>query len=176
MMSASSLTTFIAGIQALYPHKNPSLIPVRVSVTLRRSFPCDNRNRFGLSYTTFAFSNLDIKPPMITKQADEFRSTVSLQVTNTGQRAGKEVIQLYISLPPSPTGHVHPQYQLRAFTKTEVLHPGETCTIGLLLDKYSVSYWEAGIEKWRAETGRYDVLIGESSISHQLHGSFIISE
>lgn len=112
---------------------------------------------YGLSYTTFAYSNLKVS-------ADTFRDveglTVSVDVTNTGKVAGSEVIQLYVH--DQKSGLVRPPKELKAFTKV-VLKPGETRTAVLTLDFRSFAYFHPAYKQWITEDGVFDILIGASS-------------
>lgn len=115
---------------------------------------------FGLSYTTFAVSNLR------TAQ-DEYQShdviTVSVDVTNTGDRAGKEVVQLYV-LPQTKTDSVQrPVQELRDFEKVE-LAPHETKTVTFTLHANSAfAYYCTQKKRWVVETGKYLLAAGNSS-------------
>ncbi|KZT51279.1 glycoside hydrolase family 3 protein [Calocera cornea HHB12733] len=122
---------------------------------------------FGLSYTTFKYSDLDVSKP---SSADvDFTASVKLTVTNTGKVAGSEVVQLYVSL---PTGNlIHPIRTLKAFTKVLDLAPGKSATVLLSLDKYAVSYFDDRLDKWVADAGEYGILVGPSSDTIALQGS-----
>lgn len=85
---------------------------------------------------------------------------------------GSEIAQLYITLPSTPWNHVHPTLQLKGFSKVKDLVPGETRTSSITLDKYAISYWEEGINRWRGEVGDYDIVVGSSSEEARLQGSF----
>ena len=111
----------------------------------------------GLSYTTFAYSNMKLSSDSI---RDTDTLTVSVDVTNTGDRAGKEVVQLYVSATASSV--IRPVKELREFAKVEVA-PGETKTVTFTLDKRAFSYWETKIHDWYAETGTYQLQAGSSS-------------
>ncbi|GEO69742.1 glycoside hydrolase family 3 C-terminal domain-containing protein [Levilactobacillus acidifarinae] len=107
----------------------------------------------GLSYTTFEYTNLET-------QADAHGATITFDVTNTGKVAGKSVPQLYVanhaSHAPMPTK------ELRAFTKLAVA-PGETQAVTLHLSRQDFSWWRERKHRWQADTGDYEVMIGESS-------------
>lgn len=103
---------------------------------------------FGLSYTTFEYSNL---------KADE--KEVSLTVTNTGKVAGAEVVQLYVSKPD--TALVGPKSQLKGFAKV-ALAPGESKTVSIPLDDKAYRYWNVKTDKWEIEGGDYELLVGAS--------------
>ncbi len=100
----------------------------------------------GLSYTTFAYSDL---------KADQ--STVSVNITNTGSVKGAEVVQLYIA-PPSGS-LFRPKKELKGFARVE-LAPGETQTVTFPLDDRSFAVWSDG---WKVPAGTYTVQIGASS-------------
>jgi beta-glucosidase len=111
----------------------------------------------GLSYTTFTYSNLQVNKSNIT---DKDRVTVSVDVTNTGSRAGKEVVQLYIRDVSSIV--IRPEKELKGFDKVELV-PGETKTVSFELGKRAFAYWNAEIHDWHVETGEFELLIGSSS-------------
>ena len=112
---------------------------------------------YGLSYTTFSYSNLVLNADHI---QDTDTLTVCVDVTNTGKRAGKEVIQLYVSDPESSV--FRPVRELKGFEKVE-LAPGETKTVSFTLDKRSFAYWSTDIHDWYVESGKFDIQIGRSS-------------
>lgn len=130
--------------------------------------------RFGLSYTTFAFSDLKVASSVQSGAADHFAVQVELTVTNTGSRAGSEVVQLYVSLPD--IGLTTPRLQLRAFAKARDLAPGESKRVVLGLDKYAVSYWDTTGQQWRAPKGAYGVHVGQSSEDIVLEGEFAVEK
>lgn len=111
----------------------------------------------GLSYTTFDYSNLCVSADRIT---DKDILTVTVDVTNIGDRAGKEVIQLYVSSKKSSV--IRPIRELRDFAKIHLM-PNETKTVRFCLDKRAFSYWNTTIHDWYAETGEYEIQIGHSS-------------
>jgi len=121
---------------------------------------------FGLSYTTFEYSGLQISKP--SEFDADFAATVRISVKNTGTTVGSEAVQLYISLPAGPL--THPPMALKAFTKLRDLKPGEEATATLTLDKYAVSYFDDRIGKWKADRGQYQVLVGSSSEDIRLRG------
>jgi beta-glucosidase len=112
---------------------------------------------FGLSYTTFA-----VGAPKLS--ADHFTEgetlTVTVDVTNTGDRAGTEVVQLYIA--DKTNSAVRPPKELKGFEAVE-LQPGETKTAAFVLDKRSLAWYNTVISDWFAATGKYEILIGTSS-------------
>ncbi|KAF8892349.1 glycoside hydrolase family 3 protein [Gymnopilus junonius] len=125
----------------------------------------------GLSYTTFNLSDLQISQPVV---ADgEFDLNVSLTVTNTGQVAGSEIVQVYVSL-PTTSDLTHPLLQLKGFTKVRDLAPGASDEVQVKLDKYAVSYWSELYDTWSVEKGVYGVKVGTASDHLDLEGTFEI--
>lgn len=111
----------------------------------------------GLSYTTFAYSDLELSAYEITDQ-DTLTATVT--VTNTGSRTGKTVVQLYVSDVESTV--IRPVRELKGFEKVE-LAPGESKEVTFTLDKRSFAYWNEQISDWHVETGDFKIEIGQSS-------------
>lgn len=112
---------------------------------------------YGLSYTTFAYSNLRLSS---TKFSDSDTITVTVDVTNTGACEGKEVVQLYIH---DATNAVRrPIKELKGFEKVS-LKPGETKTVSFTLDYRSFAWYHTDMHDWFAAAGSYEVLIGSSS-------------
>lgn len=128
--------------------------------------------RFGLSYTTFRYSDVSLSQP--TGSDADFSVTVSLNVTNTGSVAGSEVVQIYTSLPTTST-LTHPPRALKAFSKVHI-EPGVTTGVKLVLDKYAVSYWEERIDRWVAEAGVYTAYVAASSEDVRALVTFVISK
>jgi beta-glucosidase len=114
---------------------------------------------FGLSYTSYAYSGLKTTPG---KEA-----RVSFNVTNTGERAGAEIVQVYVSLPAS-TGE--PPKRLVAWDKIQ-LAPGETRVITLRLDPHYLSIFNVDKDDWELVPGEYKVYVGGSSRSTPLTGT-----
>lgn len=112
---------------------------------------------FGLSYTTFAYSNLTVSQSEI---SDNDTITVTVDVTNTGNVEGKEIIQLYIH---DLTGAAQrPLKELKGYDKVS-LKPGETKTASFTLDYRSFAWYNTNLQDWYAKTGDYEILIGASS-------------
>ena len=111
----------------------------------------------GLSYTTFQYSNLKLDK---TTMLDSEELNVSVDVENTGERVGKEVVQLYVS--PKSNTIVRPAKELKGFEKIE-LQPGEKRTMTFTLNKRSFAYWNTEINDWYAESGAYEVQIGKTA-------------
>lgn len=111
----------------------------------------------GLSYTTFEYGDLKLTSSEIT-ESDTLE--VSLTVKNSGDRAGKEIVQLYIKpVDPAP---FRPEKELKGFAKID-LAPGEEGVVSFVLDRRSFAYYSAGHKDWQVETGEYQVLVGASS-------------
>jgi beta-glucosidase len=112
---------------------------------------------YGLSYTTFEYQN-----PMVSSISfrDVDGLTVSVDVTNTGMVAGKEIVQVYVQDHESRL--IRPTKELKGFTKVE-LQPGETQTVTLTLDFRSFAYYHPAYKQWITEDGEFDILIGASS-------------
>ena len=111
----------------------------------------------GLSYTTFQYSNLKLDKE---KMDEDDELAASVTVTNTGARAGKTVIQLYIA--PEKVEMIRPVRELKAFEKVE-LAPGESKTVTFTLGKRAFAHWNPIVHSWRCESGKYTVQIGESA-------------
>jgi beta-glucosidase len=120
---------------------------------------------FGLSYTTFAYSNLRIDQPRIRANG---QVGVSLEVQNTGGRAGEEVVQLYIRDVLSSI--TTPVKQLRGFQKVS-LKPGEKKTVRFTLTAEDLALLNQRME-WVVEPGEFQVMAGHSSEDIRLRGSF----
>ena len=112
---------------------------------------------YGLSYTTFAYSNLRLSAEKI---LDTEELQVSVDVTNTGKIAGQEVVQLYVSDRESDV--FRPVRELKGFDKI-ALAPGETKTVTFTLDKRSFAYWNTEIHDWYVETGVFDIQIAKNA-------------
>ncbi|MDH7487590.1 MAG: glycoside hydrolase family 3 C-terminal domain-containing protein [Anaerolineae bacterium] len=111
----------------------------------------------GLSYTTFAYSNPKVSA---TTFKDVDGVSVSVDITNTGKVAGKEIVQVYVS--DRKSGLVRPPKELKAFAKVS-LEPGETKTVTLPLDFRAFAYYHPAYRQWITEDGEFDLLIGASS-------------
>jgi len=109
---------------------------------------------FGLSYTTFAFSQPKVK-------ASAGIVTVSITVKNTGDVSGKEVAQVYVTAPKGSL--VKPVHELKAFAKTRELKPGESQTLVMTIDQRDLASFDEANSQWLAEAGVYTFAIGSSS-------------
>ncbi|KAK4497776.1 hypothetical protein PRZ48_010429 [Zasmidium cellare] len=138
---------------------------------------------YGLSYTTFSYSNLKISktadhcslaPPDKDEKPSEgglaslyeIIATVSVSVTNTGKMAAAEVAQLYLGIPNSGV-----ERALRGFEK-HWLQPGETTEYIFPLRRRDLSNWDTNAQQWLLQEGDYQVIVGKSVLDGQLNGSF----
>ena len=119
----------------------------------------------GLSYTTFEYSGLKLSKKTM-KDADTL--TVSFKVKNTGDLAGAEVAQLYVSDVESTA--FRPEKELKGFKKV-FLQPGEETTVTLELGKRAFAYYNVNIGDWHVESGAFKILVGASSADIRLTGS-----
>lgn len=117
---------------------------------------------YGLSYTTFAYSNLRLSAAEI---GEHDTVQVHCTVTNTGQRAGKEVVQLYVRDVESTV--FRPVHELKGFAKVE-LAPGESCDVAFTLDRRAFAYYDVQTAAWQIESGCFEIQIGTSSRDIQL--------
>ncbi|MBT2725808.1 glycoside hydrolase family 3 C-terminal domain-containing protein [Bacillus sp. ISL-75] len=123
---------------------------------------------FGLSYTTFEYSNLSISQKEI---QDTETVTVSVTVKNTGDRAGKQIVQLYVKDVKSNVNR--PEKELKGFEKVD-LQPGEEKTVTFLLNKRAFAYYNVEMKDWHVETGEFEILVGESSQKIVLKDSIVV--
>jgi beta-glucosidase len=112
---------------------------------------------YGLSYTSFKYSNLRVSAQTF-KDVDGLK--VSVDVSNTGKLAGKEVVQVYVH--DRKSGLVRPPKELKGFAKVE-LQPGETKTVIIPLDFRAFAYYHPGYRQWITEDGEFDILVGSSA-------------
>ncbi len=117
---------------------------------------------YGLSYTTFAYGNLRLSADHL---AADGEIAVSVDVTNTGPRAGDEVVQMYVKHLRSAVER--PRKELKGF-KRITLQPGETQTVTLPLKAESLAYWDTDLGGWHVEAGPVRVMVGASSADIKL--------
>lgn len=122
---------------------------------------------YGLSYTSFAIGEPAVGGGTI---APGGRITVSTEVTNTGARAGDEVVQLYIHQRAGRASR--PVRELKGFRRV-TLQPGERRTVSFDLDESSVRYWNGAVKDWVVDPGTFDVWVGASSSGTQ-HATFVV--
>ena len=109
---------------------------------------------YGKSYTTFEYSK-----PMVKATAAGFTATITIK--NTGGFAGKEAVQLYVSAPEG--GLEKPAYELKGFAKTKELAPGESQTLTINVDKYTLASFNEGTSSWETAAGTYKVMFGANA-------------
>lgn len=112
---------------------------------------------YGLSYTTFGYKNLRLSQVHL---ATDGSITASVEITNTGRRAGEEVAELYIhDLAPKID---KPVLELKGFSKV-ALQPGETKTVQFTITPRDLAYFDTPGHQWKADAGDYEIEIGASS-------------
>jgi len=124
----------------------------------------------GLSYTTFQYSNLKLLPG---DPAQGIWMTAQYDVTNTGDREGEEVTQVYVrqAKPSLP----RPDKELKGFIKLD-LQPGETQTLTVPLGQRAFAYYDPDKKGWLAEAGDFEILVGSSSRDLRLDGTFHLAD
>jgi len=121
---------------------------------------------YGLSYTTFEFSDLKLSAKTLTLDGE---LEISLQVKNTGKRDGDEIVQLYIH---DKKASVEREVKsLKGFQRVS-LKTGESKTVMMKIDKSDLAFYDIENQKWLAEPGEFEVLIGASSRDIRLIGEF----
>jgi beta-glucosidase len=111
---------------------------------------------YGLSYTSFSYDNFKLS-----SKSFDGKIIATVEVTNTGPVAGKEVVQLYINAPGADLKK--PQWELKGFGKTNLLAPGKTQTMSFVIDPWSLASYHTNSSSWIAEEGLYTVKVGPSS-------------
>jgi beta-glucosidase len=122
---------------------------------------------FGLSYTNFAFSNLNVGAFNANGVA-----TVTATIKNTGSVAGADVAQMYVG---DPSASDDPPEQLRGFQRV-TLTPGQSATVTFPLTIHDLASWSATGNAWAAQAGTYSISVGDSSVNLPLTGSTVLAE
>ncbi len=117
----------------------------------------------GLSYTTFAYDNLQLD---VNTRGEQLQ----VDLTNSGAYAGQEVVQVYLH--DVAARLERPLQELKAFAKVH-LEPGETKTVTLQLDRQSLAYYDPDVSAWVTEPGEFELLVGASSRDIRLRGHFV---
>lgn len=125
---------------------------------------------YGLAYTSFSYSNLSVLGDVASGELE-----VEVVVTNTGERAGREVVQLYVSAPEG-VGVDKPEQELRGFTKTRRLAPGESTSVVISLDAHDLASFDTDRRAWVAEAGEYELRVSASSRDTRATHVFSINE
>ena len=121
---------------------------------------------YGLSYTKFEYSELQIN------QADQYQTTVTAKITNTGKVAGAEIAQLYVHCDKSAIFRANKE--LKGFHKV-FLQPGESATVTFNLDKRSFAYYNTKESDWCVEGGAYHLLVAASGTDIRLSGEITLA-
>ena len=125
---------------------------------------------FGLSYTRFQYSGLQISP---SESSSPDSVAVSFDVKNVGRRAGAEVAELYVG--DSHSSVPRPVKELKGFAKV-FLRPDEEKKVTLTLNRRSFSYYDVKNKQWTAEPGPFSILVGSSSAQIELTGFFTLTK
>jgi beta-glucosidase len=125
---------------------------------------------YGLSYTTFQYSHLEVKP--VGDAASGAQYQVSFDVTNSGPRAGADVAQVYVS--PADAKVPRPMKELKGFSRVE-LKAGETKHVTVSLNGRAFTYYDAAAKHWHADAGKYSLAVGRSSAETPLHADITLS-
>jgi len=120
---------------------------------------------YGLSYAKFRYTNLH----SATRAGSV---SISATITNTSRRSGTEIVELYVSPPPSPVAR--PVHELKGFTRT-YLEPSQASTVQLTLDPHAFAYWDEAIHDWNIVPGKYDIGLGASSRDIRLRSEVTVT-
>jgi len=153
----------------------PSPYPVRYTEGLFMGYRGYDRSEkdplfpfgHGLSYTAFGYSNLKIT------SLPDHSVEVVCQVGNTGQRAGAEVVQLYVGDGHAPLPR--PPRELKQFERVE-LQPGEEKTVSFTLNERAFAYYDVAAHQWTVAPGTFEIYVGGSSRDIRLHGECLIQK
>ena len=124
---------------------------------------------FGLSYTTFEYTDLNLSHTHFT---DNMKITVT--ISNSGATAGKEIVQLYLAAPDEEMEK--PEQELKGYAKTRLLQPGESQVVSFELDKRALASFRSGSSAWLADAGSYEVRIAASCKDIRLKKSFTLAQ
>jgi len=121
---------------------------------------------YGLSYTTFAYSNLKVSPGAGNLNQPV---TVTFDLKNTGKREAAEVAQVYVG--DTHASVPRPVKELKGFARVQ-LKPGESRRVSVTLDRRAFSFYDVKKKDWSAESGQFGILVGSSSQKIELQGAF----
>ena len=122
---------------------------------------------YGLSYTSFAFSKLQVR-----QYGDDVVATVT--ITNTGKRAGKEVAELYITAPKGKLDK--PALELKAFAKTKLLQPKESQTVEMIFNKRNLASFDESLNAWVTDKGNYTISVGSSVADIRAKADYMVEK
>ncbi|GAA4788930.1 glycoside hydrolase family 3 N-terminal domain-containing protein [Olivibacter ginsenosidimutans] len=159
-----SVPKAIGQLPVYYNYKNPTKHDY-VEVDAKPLYPFG----YGLSYTTFAYADLNIQ---LNEEAEDFKLTVSFKIKNTGAYAGDEVVQLYVRDEVSSV--VTPIKQLKDFRRVHLKKDEET-TVNFVLRASDLKLMDANM-KWLTEKGKFSILVGSSSDHIQLHSEVVLQK
>ena len=114
---------------------------------------------YGLSYTDFTFDNMYVV-------VEDEVVNINVTVKNTGNTAGKEVVEIYVSKPDTKIDR--PVQELKAFAKTPLLQSGESAALAMQIQVSDLSYWDEDTSSWNLEDGAYTIHAGSSSRDKRL--------
>ena len=120
---------------------------------------------YGLSYTTFEYENMNV-------EVVDGVVNISVTVKNTGEVAGKEVVEIYASKPE--TSIDRPVQELKAFAKTALLYPGESAVLNMGIPVSDLSYWNEDSSSWTLEPGTYSISAGASSRDKKMSRDIVL--
>jgi beta-glucosidase len=121
----------------------------------------------GQSYTTFEYADLQAT------SAPDGSAAITLKVSNTGRRAGDEIVEVYVAPPKASVPR--PPLELKAFARV-TLAPGETKPVTMSLEPRSFAYWDDHDKTWRVEAGTFEILAGASSRDIRLRRKIEVSD
>ena len=157
MRPRAAEVTYEEGIYTGYRYYNTFNVPVSYEFG------------YGLSYTTFEYSNPILSAAKFNKQM-----TITVDIKNSGKVPGKEIVQLYLSAPSVRIDK--PESELKGFAKTRLLQPGEVQTISFTIDEKSLASFNPPTSSWVADAGQYTVKIGASSKDIRQTASFTLGK
>jgi len=121
---------------------------------------------YGLSYTTFKYSNLKLSAKNL---AGDESLHLSFTIKNTGNVAGAEIAQLYLQ--DVKCSVARPIKELKGF-KRVFLKPGESATVELAINRRDLAFWDVTSHGWKVDPGRFNILVGSSSTNMELEAAF----
>ncbi len=124
---------------------------------------------YGLSYTSFKYSNIKISSPVMNKAI-----TITADITNTGKLAGREVAQLYITAPAGKLDK--PAAELKGFAKTALLQPGQTEKVSFIITANDLASFNTATTSWVADAGSHTAKLGASSLKIQQTVTFKLAK